>query len=335
MTVDPESRPPSLSAGKRLRFRLELLILRAAVKIVPLFPLSLVHGLANLLGTIGWMADGRGRTNGMENLRCAFGPQYSTRQRRRILRASYRVFARTFFDLFWSPRIKAKDWDRFFILQCDTPAARAALDANHCIYVTAHFGGFEWLSIAKALRGCGSMIIAQDFKNPPLTEIFRQLRSAGGRQETIPQEGAMLRLFKHLKKGGSAAALVDLTVPPEQSAAMIRSFGLRASMSIFHCALAQRTGVPIVPIMATPAPCGKWTVRFFDPILILESDDLTQVAQRCWDIFEPIIRAAPQHWLWMYKHWRYLPGDTPREEYPVYAARNGAFDRLENGNGGK
>ena len=209
-------------------------------------------------------------------------------------------------------------------------AARAALDENHCIYVTAHFGGFEWLSIAKALRGWGSMIIAQDFKNPPLTDIFRQLRSAGGRQETIPQEGAMLRLFKHLKKGGSAAALVDLTVPPEQSAAVIRSFGLLASVSLFHCALAQRTGVPIVPIMATPAADGRWTVRFFDPLFIRENDNLTQAAQRCWDIFEPIIRVAPEHWLWMYKHWRYLPEDTPRESYPIYAAPNEAFDKMQN-----
>ena len=159
MTGAPESRTPSISPGKRLRFRLEYFILSVAVRIVPLVPLCLVRGAANVLGTLGWMLDRRGRTNGMENLRCALGPQHSIPQRRRILRSSYRVFARTFFDLFWSPRIREKDWDRYFILQCDTPAARAALDANHCIYVTAHFGGFEWLSIAKALRGWGSMII--------------------------------------------------------------------------------------------------------------------------------------------------------------------------------
>src|SRR5687767_14236679 len=103
MTGVPERRTQSLSAGKRLRFRLEYLILRAAVRIVPLCPLWLIRCAANVLGTIGWMLDRRGRTNGMENLRCALGPQYSIPQRRRILHASYRVFARTFFDLFWSP----------------------------------------------------------------------------------------------------------------------------------------------------------------------------------------------------------------------------------------
>ena len=334
MTVAPERRTPSPGWGKRLRYRLEHFILRTAVRMVPLIPLGVVHGVANVLGTIGWMADVRGRCNGMENLRCAFGPQYSVAQRRRILRASYRVFARTFFDLFWSPHLKEKDWDRHFILECDSPAARAALEVNHSIFVTAHFGGFEWLSIAKALRFGGSMTIAQDFKNPPLTDIFRRLRSAGDRQEIIPQEGAMLRIFKHLKKGGSAAALVDLTVPPQQSAAVIRSFGLRASMSIFHCALAQRTGLPVVPIMATPAADGRWKVCVLEPLTIGKSDDLTEAAQRCWDIFEPIIRDAPQHWLWMYKHWRYLPRDTPRESYPVYAARNEAFDRLDHGTAG-
>lgn len=322
-----EPRKP-LPWGKRLRFQLEYAILRFAVWFIPKLPLSLVRMAASAIGTLAWLCDVRGRKNGMENLRCAFGDQYSRAQRRRILRASYRVFGRTFLDLFWSPRIREDDWDRHFVLQCDSEAAKAAIASNHCIYVTAHFGGFEWLSIAKALRGWGSMIIAQDFKNPPLTAIFRELRSAGGRQVTISQDGAMLKLLKHLKKGGSAAALVDLMVRPTQSATIIRSFGLLSSVSIFHIVLARRTGVPIVPILAAPGPDKRWVIRFFDPLDIPETEPLSAAVQRCWDVFEPIIRAQPQYWLWMYKHWRFLPGDTAVESYPEYARRNEAFDAL-------
>ena len=109
MSDPPASPAPALSWGKRLRYRLESALLRAVVWLIPKLPLCLVRGMANVCGTLGWMVDGRGRTNGMENLRCALGSALTVRQRRRILRASYRVFARTFFDLFWSPRIKEKD----------------------------------------------------------------------------------------------------------------------------------------------------------------------------------------------------------------------------------
>lgn len=322
------SRDKPRSRGKRLRYRLEYGLLKAAVWLVPKLPLRLVRAVGSGAGMLAWLCDGRGRKNGMENLRAAFGDQYTVAQRRRILQGSYRVFGRTFLDLFWSPRIQEKDWDRYFTLQCDSPAAEAAIAKNQAIYVTAHFGGFEWLSIAKALRNWGSMIIAQDFKNPPLTAIFRELRSAGGRQITISREGAMLRLLKHLKKGGSAAALVDLMVPPEQSATVIRSFGLCTSVSLFHIALARRTGVPIVPILAAPGPDRRWVIRFFDPVPIPEDEPVPQTVQRCWDVFEPIIRAQPEYWLWMYKHWRFLPEGIAPECYPEYARPNPAFDAL-------
>ena len=32
-----------------------------------------------------------------------------------------------------------------------------------------------------------------------------------------------------------------------------------------------------------------------------------EMAQACWDQFEPFVRANPAPWLWMYKHWRYRP----------------------------
>lgn len=319
---------PQPSWGKRLRYRLEYAVVRTGVWIIPKLPGPLVKLLANITGTLAWACDGRGRRNGMENLRTAFGDRYTIPQRRRILQSSYRVFARTFFELFWSPRLQNKNWDRHFFIETEDPAVLAAIKANHCIYICPHVGGFELLGVAKAFGNWGSMTIAQDFKNPRLTPLFQHLRSGGGRQPIIPQEGAMLRILKHLKKGGSAAALVDLTMKPDQGAAIIRSFGMLTSVSYFHCALAQRTGVPIVLFYMVTLPGGRRAIRFFEPVRVEKDDDLHAVAQRCWDSFETMIRAHPQQWLWMYKHWRYLPANTPPESYPEYARRNAAFDTL-------
>jgi Kdo2-lipid IVA lauroyltransferase/acyltransferase len=319
---------PQQSWGKRQRYRLEYAVIRSAIWFIPLLPGAIMRLAASIVGTLAWMCDGRGRNNGMENLRAAFGAQYSLKQRRRILQSSYRVFALTFLELFWSPRLRKRNWDRHFYLDTKDPAILAAIKANNCIYISPHTRGFELLGVAKALGKWGSMTIAQDFKNPPLTTLFRQLRSGGGLQPIIPQEGAMLRILKHLKKGGSAAALVDLTMKPEQGAAIIRTFGMLTSVSYFHCALAQRTGVPVILFYLMPIAGGRWAIRCFDPVFVSKDDDLHAVAQRCWDIFEPMIRERPQQWMWMYKHWRYLPENTPPESYPEYARRNPAFDAL-------
>ena len=311
----------------RLRYRIEHALLFCAEKAIPLLPLRVVRWLASLLGTVAWALDMRGRSVIRENLCIALGNTHDESSRRRIERANYRSFARTFVELFWGSRLRADDWDRYFVLSCDTPAAHAAATGGQCIFATAHCGNFEWLSLGRALRYGPSMIIAQDFKNPPLTGIFRRLRSFGG-QTIIPQEGAMLRLFRHLKKGGSAAALVDLNTKPDQSAVIIRRFGCWSSVSVLHVALAARTGLPLVPALALPLPDGRWQLRFMDPIPLLPDTPWQEAAQQCWDVVEPILRLYPEHWMWLYKHWRYLPPGADATTYPAYANRSGLFDKL-------
>jgi len=310
----------------RLRFRFEHALLSLAECIIPLLPWKTVRGIAWVLGSMAWGLDRRGRHTIHENLRIAFGDTDQA-TRRRLTRENYQNFARTFLELFWGRCLRQEDWDRYFVLECDTPAALTAASGGKCIFATAHCGNFEWLSLGRALRFGPSMIIAQDFKNPPLTGIFRRLRSLAG-QIIIPQEGAMLRLFRHLKKGGSAAALVDLNVPPDQSAVAIRRFGCWSSISVLHVALAARTGLPLVPALALPLPDGRWQLRFMDPVPVPEGQPWDVTAQACWDAIEPVLRQHPSHWMWLYKHWRYLPLGEPPEAYPDYANRSRSFDRL-------
>jgi hypothetical protein len=50
-----------------------------------------------------------------------------------------------------------------------------------------------------------------------------------------------------------------------------------------------------------------------------------EIAQACWNQFEPIIRENPDYWLWAYKHWRYKPS-LPVRPYPFYANHSEQFD---------
>jgi lauroyl/myristoyl acyltransferase len=83
-----------------------------------------------------------------------------------------------------------------------------------------------------------------------------------------------------------------------------------------------------VPAISLPLPDGRYEMRFLEPILISNADSLAEITQRCWDEFEPHIRAQPEIWMWMYKHWRYLPDGAAAEQYPTYANRSKKFDKL-------
>jgi hypothetical protein len=54
---------------------------------------------------------------------------------------------------------------------------------------------------------------------------------------------------------------------------------------------------------------------------------LREIAQACWDYFEPRLLREPGLWMWPYKHFRYKPRGTT-DAYPFYANESGAFEKL-------
>src|SRR5690349_2776680 len=98
------------STAKQLRYKLEWLGLVAATKLVPLLPRPLCRLIAASLGTLASFLDRAGRKVALANLEAAFGATMSPRQRLRVMRSSYRHFARSAMDLLWSPRLTASNF---------------------------------------------------------------------------------------------------------------------------------------------------------------------------------------------------------------------------------
>jgi lauroyl/myristoyl acyltransferase len=159
-----------------------------------------------------------------------------------------------------------------------------------------------------------------------LDPIFKKLREQSG-HELIPRERGLVRLYKVLRRKGRTALLVDLTVPPSQAAVAIDCFGLKTSVTSAHAWLHERTGVPIIPAHCEPLPDGRYRIIFHPRIDRTAGMTHQQIAQACWNSFEPYVRKNPAPWLWMYKHWRYRPANAKRP-YPSYANVLGPFEKI-------
>jgi len=253
----------------------------------------------------------------LNNLEVAFGNQLSIQQRRKIARESFEHFARTMLDLLWSPRLTRENFSRYIELQNFEETERGAGPERSVMIACYHYSNFEWLSLACGFLDLKGTIIAQEFKNSLLDPIFRKLREQSG-HELIPRERALVRLYKVLRRKGRTALLVDLTVPPSQGAVAIDCFGLKTSVTSAHAWLHEQTGVPIVPAHCEPLSNGRYRLVFHPKINNTTGMTHQQIAQACWNSFEPYLLKNPAPWLWMYKHWRYLPANADRP-YPFYA----------------
>jgi len=311
------------SIWKRIRYRLEWAGLLTAAKLVPLLSRKGCDRLALALGELMSILDQHGRKVALSNLEVAFGDRFSPRERERIARESFQHFARTMLDLLWSPRLTAENFSSYIELENIEETARYGPERSIMI-ACYHYSNFEWFSLASGYSGLAGTIISQEFKNSLLDPIFRKLRQQSG-HELIPRHGGIVRLYKVLRRKGRTALLVDLTLHPKMPSVAIDCFGLKTNVTSAHAWLNEQTGAPIIPAHTEPLPDGRYRV-VFHPRIETAGRNYQQIAQACWNSFEPYVRKNPAPWLWMYKHWRYKPAAADRP-YPFYARPHGRFDK--------
>jgi Kdo2-lipid IVA lauroyltransferase/acyltransferase len=317
------------SPWKQFRYRLEWLGVVFATKLIPMLPRKACFCFAGFLGAVISIFDRKGRKVALSNLEVAFGEQYSPGERRKIVRHSFQYFAQTMLDLFWSPRLTRENFRRYIKLENFEETERGTSSERSIIIACFHYGNFEWLSLAGGFLGLTGTIISEEFKNSLLDPIFKRIREQAG-HELIPRERGIVRLYKVLRRKGRTALLVDLTIPPNEGAVAIDCFGLKTSVTAAHAWLHQRTGTPIIPAHSEPLPDGRYRIVFHPKIDNRETMTLQQIAQACWNSFEPYARKNPAPWLWMYKHWRYRPANADRP-YPFYAQVSKRFDKIVKG----
>lgn len=312
---------------KKLRYFLESAALHGVAWLFPKLPRGVILGISNTIGDLAYLLDKRGRSTAHQNLRMAFGDEMTEQRRREVAKGSYRTFALTFLDLFWAPALTPGNWKQHVKLTFDGPADEAAAHEKGAIWVTPHYGNFEFICLACGYIDFKFLVVTEDFKNPPLTNIFRKLRAHTG-HEVISNRSAMIRLIKFLKKQGNAAMLTDLTTPPSKNTAVIRCFGQLTCVTTMHVLVAERTGVVILPGLCAIQPDGSYHARLLDIVHRRPDETVPELTQRIWDGFESEIRKHPERWLWMYKHWRYRPTQEPRPDFPEYSRYSPKFEQF-------
>jgi KDO2-lipid IV(A) lauroyltransferase len=313
------------SPWKRVRYRLEWAALLLLAKVIPLLSRKTCLRLACTLGTLASIFDRHHRRVALSNLEVAFGNAFSIKDRRRIVRGSFQDFARTLVDFFWSPNLTRENFSRHIELQNFEECADAVRQKRGLIILCYHYSNFEWLSPACGFAGLQTTLVTQEFRNSLLDPVFRKMRERAG-HEVIGRKGSMLHLYKALRRKGAIALLADLSVRPRHGV-VIDCFGLKKSVTFAHTWLHAQTGAPIIPAHCEPLPGGRYRMIFHPRIDDTAGMTHQQIAQACWNSFEPYVRKNPAPWLWMYKHFRYRPAN-PDRSYPFYVRASPAFEKI-------
>lgn len=300
--------------------------LRVLATVLRVVPERAALATADVLGTLFWALDRRGRRAGRQSLAAVLGAELDERARARVLRASYRTALRAEVLLFHAQPMTPERWRRYVRVPDDVAArGRAAVARSKAfVFVSAHFGNWEMLH---AGRGALPFAVPTDYLIestgwPAVDAFFERLRDHGGEGAAAFRKGGAGALASGLRKGRSVGLLTDRNVPRRYGGTYVPFLGLPARTTPLPAKLAWHHGVPLIVLLLIPEGPARWRLWSSDDLMLPRTDDVdadvAAATARMNDIFSRVIREHPEAWCWMLKRWKSRP--TPElGPYPAYS----------------
>jgi KDO2-lipid IV(A) lauroyltransferase len=294
------------------RHALEARAAAVVERLVRRLPRPWALGLGRTLGRLLADLDPRHVRIAAENMRHAF-PHWDESRRLRTARAVYAHFGQTLLDILW---MDGQPPERLLALVVEdgrenVDRVRAA--RRGAVYVTAHFGNWEFYGVAWGWMGEPIGVVARPLDNALLDARLTAFRARSG-NIVISKRRALQEILRLLHQGEGVAFLVDQNVQAEDGI-FVQFFGRPAATTTVAAALAVKTGCALVPVHCESLPDGRYKFVYGRPIEWTSSgnrqDDIARLTQELTSVIEGWVRQRPEQWLWMHRRWKTQPRPAP------------------------
>ncbi len=301
---------------KALRHRLELAAVRGVRATVGVLPAWLARATGAALGSTFYALDRSHRRVALANLAQCF-PSRSEDERRAICRRMFQHFGILLVELLRFGRLSPEAMRARVVVDGEDRARAAYAKGKGVLFFTGHFGFWEMHAVVHGLLFQPIGVLARPLDNPGLHALLEDMRQRTG-NTVIYREGAVRKVLRVLGAGQGVAMLIDQHMH-SPDAIWVQFFQRPAATTSTLAALALRTGAPVVPVFAVPAPDGRLRLIYEHPIeppAPGTADPIRDFTQRCTDVLEMYVRRQPELWLWMHRRWRDAPAPGIRGMFP-------------------
>jgi len=268
------------------------------------------YSLAELLAAILYRVDKRHRQVGLENLKAAFGDQYTDAERDQIVRGVYRHFCKMLMEILHIPRkLHPTTWRDRITLVGHEKVLNAFFNGGPVILLSGHFGNWEMAGYLFGVFGFPPHSVARTLDNIYLDRFLRSFRERTG-QKMIPKSGGYDQMLEVLRTGGVLSFLADQDAG--QNGLFVDFFGRPASTHKAIAILAIEHNAPVVVGYARRLGDGfRYEVGcevVIDPSEWSgKADDVRFLTQRYTSALESVIRRSPEQYLWLHRRWKHQP----------------------------
>jgi len=288
------------------------------VWVISLIPFRVGQSLGRMLGNILAVVLKRRIKASLNNLRYVFGDRMPEPE---LIELNGRIVAHFAQMLFEAPhilRLNRKKLNRYVIFDNEYALSQALKKGRGVFILTGHFGNWELMSAATALRfNAKGAVVVRPADFAPADRLLENLRSRFG-TEIIPKKRAMKKLLAAKKENKAIGILLDQNVDWYEGV-FVPFLGKPACTNKGLALVALRTGSPVIPAFSVRQPDGRYRVIFGDEVPLLRTGDKIKDIEDNTALFTQIIEKYvsryPDQWFWFHKRWKTKPFCPLPEDY--------------------
>lgn len=288
-----------------MREKIEYFIVLSVIKISKFLPKFAVFALLKFFAVIlFWVLKSR-RKLAINNILAAY-KDFDFKKAKSLAKANFISISQTVAEvlLLINDRINLDD-----VMQNGESAVKKVKELtknnkNGIIFVTAHFGNWEFLAHYFATKGFPVSVVGRYGNNSLIEDnITFPFRHKFG-NDLIYKDDAMRNMIKLLKNHGNLGILTDQKTGNFKA----EFFGRECYTTKSVATLFLKFNPVIIPIFAKRIDKTKFEIiveKFPEiPSNLSKNEAELFITQTCNDIFENIVRSAPEQWFWMHNRWR-------------------------------
>jgi KDO2-lipid IV(A) lauroyltransferase len=289
-------------------FLLDLILYLVAkffVMVFSLIPIRVGLTIGRFAGFVAYLFNRKRRVVAYTNLRAAFAGKKTPAEMKRIVKRLHINFGMTLAEVLSTPKVNDGYLAKYVDIE-NEGVIREQLKRGGLIFLTGHFGNWELMSIASALKGFPLLVLARRQKMGRLNDGLNSLRESKG-CKVISKGMPTRELIRHLHDNGVVGILNDQD--SGKRAMFVDFFGRPTSTARGPFALAARAGASIIPAFMVRKKGPYHHLYLENPISLSSGDEKEQhrVMQEFASLLEKYVEQNPEQWLWFHKRWKSTP----------------------------
>lgn len=243
----------------------------------------------------------------IENLRRVYGTDLP-RPVNQMLNGIYRNFVFLWMEFLQLRRLNPDNLEERITVHGAELIDQALADGKGVLFMSGHYGNFEWLGQYYAMKGYGVNGIAKRQSNRYVNQLIEDIRSTNG-AKVVYTKNAMQDGLAVLANNELLAVVSDQD--GRKRGVFVEFMGQPSSTPVGAAIFQMRSGAPIFMVLSVRKDYGKFEA-FVEPVYSAEKreitdDEVLKITQAHTRVLEKWVRKYPEQWFWMHKRWKTPP----------------------------